>query len=55
MRGDPAADFDSVAAAAIIEPAVLIPPGRRLSLGLGVAQQHQTAHGAISIRPDYAD
>ncbi len=50
MAGDPAADLGGVAAAAVVEAAVLIAAARRVVLGLGVTQQHQTAHGAISIR-----
>jgi len=48
MAGDPAADL-RVLAATVVEPAVLIAAARRVGLGLGVTQQHQTAHGAISI------
>ena len=44
-----------VAAPAFVETAVTVLPGRRVSLGLGVTQQHQTAHGAISSRPGWAD
>ena len=33
--------------AAIIEPAVLIATAWRVRLGLGVTQQHQTAHGIL--------
>ena len=50
MAADPAADFGGIAAAAIVQPAVLIAARRRFVFGLGVTQQHQTAHGAISIR-----
>ena len=50
MPGDPAADFGGVTPAAVVEPAVLIAAARRVVFGLGVTQQHQTAHGAISIR-----
>jgi hypothetical protein len=42
-------------AAAAIEPTVLIAAARRIVFGLGVPQQHQTAHGASrfgSILPD---
>jgi hypothetical protein len=55
MPTDPAADFRGVAAAAIVEPAILIAARRRFVFGLGVTQQHQTAHGAISIRFQLAD
>ena len=50
MPADPAADLGGVGAAAVVEPAVLVVARRRVGLGLGVTQQHQTAHGAISIR-----
>jgi hypothetical protein len=50
MLGDPAADLGCVASAAVVEPAVPITAAWRVALGLGVTQQHQTAHGAISIR-----
>jgi hypothetical protein len=36
--------------ATVVQPAVLIAARRRVVFGLGVTQQHQTAHGAISIR-----
>ena len=50
MMADPAADFGGIMAAAIVEPAVLIAARRRVVFGLGMTQQHQTAHGAIPIR-----
>ena len=50
MPADPAADLGGIAPAAIVEPAVLVAARRRVGFGLGVTQQHQTAHGAISIR-----
>ena len=50
MAADPAADLGGVVVAAVVEPAVLIAAARRVGFGLGVTQQHQTAHGAISIR-----
>jgi hypothetical protein len=55
MPRDPAADFGGVLAAAVVETAVLIAAAGRVVLGLGVTQQHQTAHGAISIRFKSAD
>jgi len=51
MRGDPAADFGGVAAAAVIEPTVLICLKARQSRSWRDATT-STAHGAISIRPD---
>ncbi len=45
MAGDPVADLGGVAAPALVETAVLVLPGGRVSLGLGMTQQHQTAHG----------
>ena len=50
MVADPAADFGGIMAATIVQLAVLIAARRRVVFGLGVTQQHQTAHGAISIR-----
>ena len=50
MPRNPAADFGGVMPAAVVEPAILIAAARRVVFGLGVTQQHQTAHGAISIR-----
>src|ERR1700730_4224976 len=47
---DPAADFRGILVAALVEPAVLITTGRSVGLGLGMTQQHQTAHNAVSIR-----
>jgi hypothetical protein len=49
MPADPPADFCGVMQAAIVEPAVPIAARGSVVLGLGVTQQHQTAHGAISI------
>jgi glycine/D-amino acid oxidase-like deaminating enzyme len=46
----PAADIDGIGAAAVIEAAVMVLAAGRVGFGLGVTQQHQTAHGAISIR-----
>ena len=55
MPADPGPDLCGVTAAALVEFAVLIAASGRVVLGLGVAQQHQTAHGAISIRFKFAD
>src|SRR5665647_1939316 len=45
-----AADIGGVMVATLVQPAVLIAARGRVVFGLGVTQQHQTAHGAISIR-----
>ncbi len=45
MRGDPVAHLGCIHAAAIVEAAILVAAARRVRLGLGVTQQHQTAHG----------
>jgi hypothetical protein len=50
MVADPAPDLGCVVAATVVEPAILIAARRRVMFGLGVTQQQQTAHGAISIR-----
>jgi hypothetical protein len=50
MARDPAADLGRIEPAAVIETAVLVAAGGCVVFGLGVTQQHQTAHGAISIR-----
>jgi hypothetical protein len=50
MLGDPAADLRGIAPAPLVEPAVLIAARRCIGFGLGVTQQHQTAHGTISVR-----
>jgi len=42
-------DTSGVAAAAVVEPSVHVAATGRVGLGLGVTQQHQTAHGAFSI------
>ncbi|GAB9169838.1 hypothetical protein BDS110ZK25_80510 [Bradyrhizobium diazoefficiens] len=47
MGGDPVADFGGIPVAAVVEPAILVTAARRVSLGLGVTQQHQTAHGTL--------
>jgi hypothetical protein len=44
VPADPAADLRGVGAATLIQSAVLIAAARRVALGLGVTQQHQTAH-----------
>src|ERR1043166_5488421 len=44
MGREPAADFGGIPVAARIEAAVLVAAGWRVRLGLGVTQQHQTAH-----------
>jgi anaerobic selenocysteine-containing dehydrogenase len=50
MVADPAADFGSIMAATLVQLAVLIAARRSFVFGLGMTQQQQTAHGAISIR-----
>jgi hypothetical protein len=50
MPRHPAADLGGIEPAALVEAAVLILAAGRVVFGLGVTQQHQTAHGAISIR-----
>ena len=45
MAADPAADGGGVEPAAIVETAVLVLPRGRVIFGLGMTQQHQTAHG----------
>jgi hypothetical protein len=50
MLADPNADFRGVSAATLVQSPVLIAARRCVVLGFGVAQQHQTAHDAISIR-----
>jgi hypothetical protein len=50
MASDKTADLGGILAATVIEAAVLVPAARRVVLGLGVTQQQQTTHGAISIR-----
>ena len=47
MAADPAADLGGIMAAAVVEPAVLIAAAWRVVFGLGVPQQHQTAHGGF--------
>jgi len=54
MAADPAADLGGVLCSALIETAVLVPAGGCVVFGLGVTQQHQTAHDAISIRFHFA-
>ena len=55
MLADPATDFGSVTTAAVVELAVFIAAARRVVLGLGVPQQHQTAHGASRFGSSLAD
>jgi hypothetical protein len=50
MPTDPATDLGGVVLTALVEPPVLVATRRRLALGLGMTQQHQTAHGIVSIR-----
>ena len=45
MPADPAADSGGVEPAAVIETAVLVLTRGRVVFGLGMTQQHQTAHG----------
>ena len=45
MPADPAADGGGVEPAAVVETAVLVLPRGRVIFGLGMTQQHQTAHG----------
>ena len=45
MPADPAADFGGIEPATVVQPAVLVAARGRVSFGLGVTQQHQTAHG----------
>jgi hypothetical protein len=47
MGGDPVADLCGIPLTAIVEPAILVAAARRVSLSLGVTQQHQTAHGIL--------
>jgi hypothetical protein len=48
MPADPAADFSGVLPAAVVEAAVTVLARGRISLSLGVTEQHQTAHGRKS-------
>ena len=45
MPADPGSDGGGVQPAAVVETAVLVMPRGRVVFGLGVTQQHQTAHG----------
>ena len=47
MGGDPVADLRRILVAALVEAAILVTAARRVGLGLGVTQQHQTAHGIL--------
>jgi hypothetical protein len=55
VTADPAADLRGIGAAAFIQSAVPIAAARRVVLGLGVAQQHQTAHGDLDSFRVFAD
>src|SRR5882672_8187587 len=45
MPADPAADGGGVEPAAVVETPILVLPRGRVIFGLGMTQQHQTAHG----------
>ena len=45
MPADPGSDGGGIQPAALVETAVLVMARRRVVFGLGVTQQHQTAHG----------
>ncbi|GEC43820.1 hypothetical protein BJA01nite_14620 [Bradyrhizobium japonicum] len=47
MGGEPIPDLRGVLVAAVVEATILVTAARRVSLGLGVTQQHQTAHGIL--------
>ncbi|WP_244621270.1 hypothetical protein FJN17_34535 [Bradyrhizobium symbiodeficiens] len=47
MGGHPIADPGGILMAAVVEAAILVTAARRVGLGLGVTQQHQTAHGIL--------
>jgi hypothetical protein len=51
MAGDPVAHLRGILVAAVVEPAILVAAAWRVSLGLGVTQQHQTAHGILESFP----
>jgi hypothetical protein len=44
MPADPASDVGGISPSAFVEPAVLVAARGRFALGLGMTQQHQTAH-----------
>src|SRR5689334_21282310 len=44
MARDEITDLAGVALSAFVEPPVLVAPGWCVAFGLGVTQQHQTAH-----------
>ncbi len=44
MPADPVADRGGIVPAAVVQTAVLVLPGRSVTFGLGMTQQHQTAH-----------
>jgi hypothetical protein len=54
MSADPAADIGRIPPSALVESAILIAARGRIALGLGMTQQHQTAHEyrLDSFRPD---
>ena len=45
VPADPGSDGGGIEPAALVETAVLVMARRRVVFGLGVTQQHQTAHG----------
>jgi hypothetical protein len=45
MPADPGSDGGGIQPSALVETAVLVMARRRVVFGLGVTQQHQTAHG----------
>jgi hypothetical protein len=47
MVRDEAADLGGILQPALVKPTILIAAGWRVALGLGVTQQHQTAHWRI--------
>ncbi|MEY9753872.1 hypothetical protein ABIE73_001267 [Bradyrhizobium yuanmingense] len=47
MGRDPVSHPRGILVAAVVEPAVLVTAARCVGLGLGVTQQHQTAHGIL--------
>jgi hypothetical protein len=47
MGGEPIPDLRGILVAAVVEATILVTAARRVSLGLGVTQQHQTAHGIL--------
>jgi hypothetical protein len=47
MPADPGANFGRIVMAAMVKPAVFVAAAWRVGFGLGVTQQHQTAHGGF--------